>query len=90
MPTPGPIYLPSPGAQESTTYYVFNCSGVNVRACADTSCEVVVSLPFRSALPVIGEAQGEEINGDACWKEICVRGGIRLHPLLPYSCSKRN
>ena len=67
---PGPISLPRPDAQESTTHYVRYCSGVNVRACADTSCDVVVSLPFRSALPVIGEAQGKEINGDACWKEI--------------------
>ena len=71
---PGPISLPSPDAQESTTHYVLYCSGVNVRACADTSCEIVVSLPFRSAVPVIGEAQGEEINGDTCWKEIWYEG----------------
>ena len=72
--TPGPISLPSPDAQESTTYYVLYCSGVNVRACADTSCDVVVGLPFRSAVPVIGEAQGEEVNGDTCWKEIWYEG----------------
>ena len=68
--TPAPTAIPIPDAQESTTHYVFNCSGVNVRACADTSCEVVVGLPFRAAVPVIGEAQGEEVNGDTCWKEI--------------------
>ena len=71
---PGPISLPSPDAQESTTHYVLYCSGVNVRACADTSCEIVVSLPFRSAVPVIGETQGEEINGDTCWVEIWYEG----------------
>ena len=68
--TPAPTAIPIPDAQESTTHYVFNCSGVNVRACADTSCEVVVGLPFRAAVPVIDETQGEEINGDTCWKEI--------------------
>lgn len=68
-----PTNTPRPTRINTTTYYVTG-STANVRACSNTTCEVLEVVSFREAVEVIEEAEGASVGGSTVWYRILLEG----------------
>nr|MCU0496938.1 SH3 domain-containing protein [Anaerolineae bacterium] len=72
--TPSASIRPTPEVRpiSPTTYYV--TTQANLRACAGTSCAILMTLSAAETLTVTGSVSGEAVNGNAIWYRVNYQG----------------